>query len=58
VQLAISKKEVELPKREKSDSYKLSVVVPCYKSELFMSRTIDSILSSSLSDIQLVLVND
>ena len=58
VQLAISKAEVKIPSRDKSDLYKLSVVVPCYKSELFMSRTIDSILSSSLSDIQLILVND
>ena len=44
--------------RQESDSYKLSVVVPCYKAELFMSRTIDSILSSSLTDIELIIVND
>lgn len=50
--------EVELPAREKSDSYKLSVVVPLYKAETFMCRTIDSILSSSLDSIQLILVND
>ena len=49
---------VELPTREKSDSYKLSVVVPCYKAEVFMARTIDSILSSSLTDIELIIVND
>lgn len=50
--------EVELPAREKSDSYKLSVVVPLYKAETFMCRTIDAILSSSLDSIQLILVND
>ena len=50
--------KVELPQREKSDSYKLSVVVPLYKAENFMSRTIDAILSSSLDSIQLILVND
>lgn len=50
--------EVDLPARVKSDSYNLSVVVPLYKAETFMCRTIDSILSSSLSDIQLILVND
>lgn len=44
--------------RDKSDSYKLSVVVPLYKSELFMCRTIDSILSSSLDSIELILIND
>ena len=50
--------EIDLPAREKSDSYKLSVVVPLFKAENFMCRTIDAILSSSLSDIQLILVND
>ena len=50
--------KVDLPQREKSDSYKLSVVVPLYKAENFMSRTIDAILSSSLDSIQLILVND
>lgn len=44
--------------RDKSDSYKLSVVVPCYKAELFMCRTIDSILSNTLTDIELIIVND
>ena len=44
--------------RQESDSYKLSVVVPCYKAELFMSRTIDSILSSTLTDIEVIIVND
>lgn len=48
----------EIPLRDRSEHYTLSVVVPCYKSELFMSRTIDSILSNSLPNIQLVLVND
>lgn len=50
--------EVDLPARVKSDSYKLSVVVPLYKAETFMCRTIDAILSSSLDSIQLILVND
>ena len=56
--LAESDAHVDLSRREKSDNYKLSVVVPCYKAELFMCRTIDSILSSSLSDIELIIVND
>ena len=50
--------ELDLPAREKSDFYKLSVVVPLYKAENFMCRTIDAILSSSLDSIQLILVND
>ena len=48
----------ELPDRQKSDSYKLSVVIPLYNSELFMCRTIDSILSSSLDNIELILIDD
>jgi len=50
--------EVELPPREHSRYYNLSVVIPLYNSELFMCRTIDAILSSSLPDIQLILIND
>ena len=53
-----SYKKVNLPSRDKSDSYKLSVVVPCYKASLFMSRTIDSILSSTLDSIEVIIVND
>ena len=37
---------------------KLSVIVPLYNSELFMCRTIDSILSSSLPDIEIILIDD
>ena len=58
IQLWESSFAVDLPSREKSDFYKLSVVVPLYNSELFMCRTIDSILSSSLKDIELILIND
>jgi len=50
--------EVELPPREHSRYYNLSVVVPLYNSELFMCRTIDAILSSSMEDIELILIND
>ena len=53
--------EVKIPSRRggmMSESYKLSVVIPLYQSELFMCRTIDSILSSSLSDIELILIDD
>lgn len=47
-----------VPNRMGSKKYKLSVVVPLYKSELFMCRTIDSILSSTLEDIELILIDD
>ena len=61
LQLAESEKPVKFIRfsdRCKSDSYKLSVIVPLYKAETFMCRTIDAILSSSLDSIQLILVND
>ena len=59
VQLAISHRKIPREdNRQRKDSYKLSVVVPCYKSESFMSRTIDAILSSSMDNLQLILVND
>lgn len=48
----------DIPPREHSRYYNLSVVVPLYNSELFMCRTIDSILSSSLEDIELILIDD
>lgn len=61
IQNSTSIRELKLPSRNgrmSSESYKLSVVVPLYQSELFMCRTIDSILSSSLSDIELILIDD
>lgn len=58
IQLWIWATEVKLPSRKSSDHYKLSVVIPLYNSELFMCRTIDSILSSTLDNIELILIND
>ena len=48
---------VELPERKKSD-YKISVIIPVYNAQIFLPRTIDSILSSSMSDIEIILVDD
>ena len=36
----------------------VSVVIPVYNTELFLPRTVDSILSSSMPDIEIILVND
>lgn len=55
---AISTEVIKLPNRNKIKNYKLSVVVPLYNSELFMCRTIDSILSSTLDSIELILIDD
>lgn len=49
---------VTIPSRKKLKNYKLSVVIPLYQSELFMCRTIDSILSSTLDKIELILIDD
>ena len=47
----------KLPGRRKSN-YKISVVIPVYNAEIFLPRTIDSILSSSMPDIEIILVDD
>ena len=56
--LWISGEIAKLPKRSKSKDYKISVVIPVYNSQIFLPRTVDSILSSSISDIELILVDD
>lgn len=53
----ISEGIAKLPERKKS-KYKISVVIPIYNVQFFLSRTIDSILSSSMSDIEIILVDD
>ena len=53
----VSEGVAELPNRKKSD-YKISVIIPVYNAERFLPRTIDSILSSSIWDIEVVLVDD
>ena len=37
---------------------KISVIVPAYNSENFISETLDCLLSQSLKDIQIIVVND
>ena len=40
------------------ESYKLSVIIPVYNSQDYISRTIQTVLGSTLSNIELVLVDD
>ena len=47
----------KLPERKES-KYKISVIIPVYNAEVFLPRTIDSILSSSMDNIELILVDD
>ena len=48
---------VSLPERKKTD-YKISIVIPIYNVQNFLSRTLDSVLSSSMSDMEVILVDD
>ena len=36
----------------------VSVVIPVYNAQIFLPRTLDSILSSSMSEIEIILVDD
>ena len=40
------------------DDIKLSVVIPCYKAEKYISRCLDSLLNQSISDVEIICVND
>ncbi len=37
---------------------KISVIIPAYNSELFLAETLDCMLSQTLKDIQIIIVND
>ena len=37
---------------------KISVLIPCYNAEKFIQRSIDSVLSQSYSELELVIVDD
>lgn len=37
---------------------KISVIIPCYNCEKFISETLDCLLSQTLKDIQIIVVND
>ena len=39
-------------------SVKISVIVPCYKVERYLEKCVDSILSSSFKDYEIILVDD
>ncbi|MBP3696182.1 MAG: glycosyltransferase [Clostridia bacterium] len=38
--------------------YKISLIIPCYNSEVLLSETLDNLLGQTLKDIQLIIVND
>ena len=52
-------KEIETVKRVKLDNlYKISVVIPVYNSEKYLSGCLDSVLNQSLKDIEIICIND
>lgn len=42
----------------RNDNYAVSVVVPMYNSEFYISKCLESIISQSYSNMQIILVND
>ena len=44
--------------REKTVMIKVSVVILVYNTEKYLSRAIESILNQTLTEIELILVND
>lgn len=38
--------------------YKISLIVPCYNSEVLLAETLDNLLGQTLKDIQIIIVND
>ena len=50
--------ECELSEIKKESKINVSVVVPTYNAELFLSRTVDSLLLSTLKGMEIILVND
>ena len=37
---------------------KLSVIVPCYNVEAYLSKCIDSIINNKVKDMEIILIND
>ena len=38
--------------------YKISLIVPCYNSEVLLAETLDNLLGQTLKDIQIIIIND
>ena len=37
---------------------KISVIIPCYNVEKYMDKCLESVLSQTLSDIEVICIND
>ena len=48
----------KLKNHTKPTDIKISIVIPVYNSELFISRCIDSILASTFKDLEILLIDD
>ena len=51
-------KNYALPKYKNISSVKVSVIIPCYKVENFLSQCLDSVINQTLKDIEIICVND
>lgn len=58
--VAILKYEIEKKRKIMNSKFKynVSVIVPCYKVEKYISRCIDSLLNQTLKNIEIICVND
>ena len=55
----VKPEKTEKIKRVKLDNlYKISVVIPVYNSENYISQCLDSIINQSLKDIEIICIND
>ena len=37
---------------------KLSIIIPCYNTEKYINKCLDSVLNSTLKDIEVIIIND
>lgn len=45
-------------KSERAEKYGISVIIPCYNAEKYIEETLESILSQSFQDFEIILIND
>lgn len=44
-------------KPERKEKYGISVIIPCYNSEKYLQKTVDSVLSQTFSDFEIILID-
>ena len=41
-----------------ANSFKVSVIIPVYNTELYVKQTVESITRQTLQDIEIIIIND